>query len=64
MIDRSRLENSFEFVILAGARARQLMKGSVPRVTDEQKPVKIAQAEIFRGKVQKVEGTEPGGQKS
>ena len=33
MIDRSKLSNSFEFVVTAGARARQLMAGSVPRVT-------------------------------
>src|SRR5437667_264833 len=32
MIDRSKLPNSFEFVVTAGARARQLMAGSTPRV--------------------------------
>ena len=33
MIDRSKLPNSFEFVVTAGARARQLLAGSTPRVT-------------------------------
>ena len=28
MIDRSKLPNSFEFVVTAGARARQLLAGS------------------------------------
>ena len=33
MIDKtSKLPNSFEFVVTAGARARQLMAGSTPRV--------------------------------
>ena len=32
MIDRSKLSNSFEFVVTAGARARQLLAGSIPRV--------------------------------
>ena len=32
MIDRSKLPNTFEFVVTAGARARQLLAGSVPRV--------------------------------
>src|ERR671919_801852 len=32
MIDRSKLTNSFEFVVTAGARARQLLAGSTPRV--------------------------------
>ena len=34
MIDRSKLPNSFEFVVTAGARARQLLAGSTPRVAD------------------------------
>ena len=32
MIDRSTLPNSFEFVVTAGARARQLLAGATPRV--------------------------------
>ena len=32
MIDRSKASNTFEFVVTASARARQLLAGSVPRV--------------------------------
>ena len=32
MIDRTTLGNSFEFIVTAGARARQLLNGSTPRV--------------------------------
>ena len=53
-IDRSTLTNSFEFVVVAGARARQLMRGALPRVEDHRKPTTIAQREVVEGKVQKV----------
>ena len=53
MIDRSRT-NAFEFVILAGARAKQLMRGCTPRTTGSEKLVKIAQKEVREGKVAKV----------
>ena len=44
MIDRSKLPNSFEFVVTAGARARQLLAGSTPRVTvGEHKKTTVAQ---------------------
>jgi DNA-directed RNA polymerase omega subunit len=56
VIDRSHT-NAFEFVILAGARAKQLLRGCTPRtataVTD--KLIKIAQREVREGKVRKVE---------
>jgi DNA-directed RNA polymerase omega subunit len=32
MIDRSKVPNRFEYVVTAGARARQLLAGSTPRV--------------------------------
>jgi DNA-directed RNA polymerase subunit K/omega len=58
MIDRSKLSNSFEFVVTAGARARQLLNGSVPRVAvGEHKKVTIAQQEVLTGEVEKVEPT-------
>lgn len=47
-------ENRFEFVVLAGLRARQLLAGSVPRELGE-KTITIAQREILRRKVVKVE---------
>jgi len=58
MIDRSKLPNSFEFVVTAGARARQLMAGSTPRVPVlEHKKTTIAQQEVVTKAVEKVEGT-------
>ena len=58
MIDRSKLPNSFEFVVTAGARARQLLAGSVPRVTvGEHKKTTIAQTEVLTGAVEKVESS-------
>ena len=53
MIDRSRT-NAFEFVIVAGARAKQLMAGCTPRTTGADKIIKIAQKEVREGKVAKV----------
>ena len=47
-------DKRFEFVVLAGMRARQLMRGAVPRETGE-KRVTIAQLEVLRRKVEKVE---------
>ncbi len=55
MIDRSKLSNSFEFVNIAGARAKQLMKGARPRVTGPEKPTKIAQQEVLQGEVRKID---------
>jgi DNA-directed RNA polymerase omega subunit len=61
MIDRSKLPNSFEFVVTAGARARQLLAGSTPRVTvGEHKKTTVAQTEILTGVVEKVEPAESG----
>ena len=53
MIDRSHT-NAFEFVIVAGARAKQLMAGCTPRTTGADKIIKIAQKEVREGKVAKV----------
>jgi len=59
MIDRSKLPNSFEFVVTAGARARQLLAGSVPRVSvGEHKKTTVAQQEIITGAVEKLEKME------
>ena len=56
MIDRSKLPNSFEFVVTAGARARQLLAGSVPRVeVGENKKTTVAQREVVTKQVEKVE---------
>jgi len=47
-------ENRFEFVVMASARARQLLAGAVPREEGEKK-VTIAQREVLRRKVEKIE---------
>jgi DNA-directed RNA polymerase omega subunit len=56
MIDRSKLSNSFEFVVTAGARARQLLAGSTPRVVvGEHKKTTVAQTEVMTRRVEKIE---------
>jgi DNA-directed RNA polymerase subunit K/omega len=56
VIDRSKLNNSFEFVVTAGARARQLLAGSVPRVeSGDHKKTTIAQHEVITKVVEKIE---------
>jgi DNA-directed RNA polymerase omega subunit len=47
-------ENRFEFVVIAGKRARQLLRGAVPREAGE-KTITIAQREVLRRKVEKIE---------
>jgi DNA-directed RNA polymerase omega subunit len=55
MIDRSKLPNSFEFVVTAGARARQLLNGSTPRVeVGEHKKTTVAQEEVITKAVEKI----------
>jgi DNA-directed RNA polymerase omega subunit len=55
MIDRSKLSNSFEFVVVAGARARQLLAGSTPRVPQgDHKKTTIAQREVQSRVVEKL----------
>jgi DNA-directed RNA polymerase subunit K/omega len=61
MIDRSKLSNSFEFVVTAGARARQLLAGSVPRVaTGDHKKTTVAQQEVMTRAVEKIEKEKSG----
>jgi len=54
MADRHDTGNKFEFVILAGARARQLLQGCTPKTSGTDKPIKLAQREVREGKVEKV----------
>jgi len=53
-MERTPKENRFEFVVLAGKRARQLLAGAQPREEGEKK-ITIAQREILRRKVEKLE---------
>ena len=56
MIDKTKLPNAFEFVVTAGARARQLMAGSIPRVeVGDHKKTTVAQKEIVTKAVEKIE---------
>ena len=56
MIDKNKLSNSFEFVVTAGARARQLMAGSVARVpTHDHKKTTIAKEEVKTKAVEKID---------
>jgi DNA-directed RNA polymerase subunit K/omega len=46
-----RPKNSFEFVTIAAARARQLLQGCVPRVEGSPKPARRALQEVVAGTV-------------
>ena len=54
MSDRDKASGRFEFVVVAGARAHQLLKGCAPRTTGSDKMAKLAQKEVKEGKVEKV----------
>jgi DNA-directed RNA polymerase subunit K/omega len=57
-MNRQEIGNAFEFVAVASARAKQLMKGCVPRVEAPQqsgKAARTAQREVMAGLVKKVE---------
>ena len=56
MADRPEAKNAFEFVLLAGARARQLMRGCTPRVEGPEKPARLAAREVEQGHIRKVPG--------
>ena len=51
MIHRPSNVSVFEFVILSGLRAAQLMRGCVPRVEGAHKTTVTAQIEVSMGKV-------------
>ena len=51
----TRPKNSFEFVTVAAARARQLLEGCVPKVEGSPKPARRALQEVASGAVQRVE---------
>ena len=54
-IDKEVTKNAFEFVTVAGARARQLLRGCTPRSEGSHKPARLAQKEVQEGKVRRVE---------
>ena len=55
-----RPENSFEFVTLAAARARQLLQGCLPKVDGSLKPARRALQEVASGAVSRAERPESG----
>jgi len=55
--DRAQTGNAFEFVTMAGARARQLLRGCTPHTEGSNKPARLAQKEVAEGKIRKVEST-------
>jgi DNA-directed RNA polymerase subunit K/omega len=50
-----RPENSFEYVTIAAARARQLLQGCVPKVEGSLKPARRALQEVSHGAVHKID---------
>ena len=57
MSEQQKVTNRFEFVVTAGARARQLLAGSVPRVdVGMHKKTTVAKQEVLTKAVEKIEG--------
>jgi DNA-directed RNA polymerase subunit K/omega len=54
VIRRPAGSNPFEFVVVSGLRAAQLMRGSIPRVDREHKVISTAQLEVALGKVARI----------
>jgi DNA-directed RNA polymerase subunit K/omega len=57
LIDRSNQLNTFEFIVVAALRAKQLARGAAPRVGGDHKPFITAQLEVLAGKVQTIGDT-------
>ena len=53
----SRPPNSFEFVTVASARARQLLQGCLPKVDGSAKPARRALQEVSAGTVNRLPDT-------
>jgi len=54
----TRPRNSFEFVTVASARARQLLGGCVPKVEGSPKPARRAVEEVRHGAVSRTDRQE------
>ena len=50
-----KIKNKFELVVMAGARAHQLLRGCTPRIEGSEKPARLATLEIKQGHIEKVE---------
>ena len=58
MPENGEVKNKFELVVMAGARARQLLRGCTPRTEGPEKPARLAALEIKQGHVRKVAGSQ------
>jgi DNA-directed RNA polymerase omega subunit len=47
--------NKFEFVVVAGERAKQLQRGCTPKVEGPDKKARLAMKEVKLGKIEKVQ---------
>ena len=54
MVEKAVVKNPFELVVVAGARARQLLRGCTPRTQGPEKPARLAALEVKQGLVRKV----------
>lgn len=54
MIRRPAGSNRFEFAVVSGLRAAQLMRGCIPKVEREHKVISTAQLEVATGKVARI----------
>ena len=50
--------NKFEFVVVAGERAKQLQRGCTPKVVGSEKTARLAMKEVKLGKVEKIQPDE------
>ena len=50
--------NKFEFVVVAGERAKQLQRGCTPKVEGPDKTARLSMKEVKLGKVEKIESDE------
>ena len=50
--------NKFEFVVVAGERAKQLQRGCTPKVQGPEKTARLAMKEVKLGKVEKIQPEE------
>ena len=47
--------NKFEFVVVAGERAKQLQRGCTPKVEGSDKTARVAMKEVRLGKVERID---------
>ncbi len=57
MVTRPTSMNAYEFAVVAALRAKQLIEGSVPRVSGDHKKATKAQMEVAGGLVSRVMDT-------